>query len=74
MTLLQQLQFCALVQIGSHIKGHGNHIMVVTQVTPIGFKGYSLYASEQLGKQLELVLLFSTIQNPHYNKNLSLAK
>lgn len=72
MTPIQQLQFCASIQIGTEIISNGNNILVVTKVTSMGFKGYSKYAFEKYGKKTDSYLTFETIQNPHYNKDLKI--
>lgn len=71
MTPLQQLQFAAKIQIGSEIKGYGM-VLIVTKISDKYITGYSKEQFEKTGKNVVLILNYSTIMNPHYNKNLSI--
>jgi len=70
MTNLEQIKFAAQIQIGKKIKGSHNMTLVVTKIGKKRVYGYSEEYFLKTGQQREITLEFSTITNPHYNKNL----
>lgn len=72
MTTLEQIKFAAKLQVGTKVKGYGGRVMVITGTNKHGFTAYSEYAYKKYGKKTESILPYTTIQNPHYNKNLEI--
>jgi len=73
MTNLEQIKFAAQIQIGSKIKGSCKMTLVVTKIGEKRIYGYSDEYFSKTGEKREITLEFSTIMNPHYNKDLSIA-
>ena len=71
MTTLEQIKFASKIKIGTEIKGYGM-TLIVQEITDKRIKGYSKEQFIKHGKKVELSLEYSTIMNPHYNKNLSI--
>ena len=63
-TLLQSMN------IGSKVVGHGGQTMIITKFTENHIVGISEYCLNKFGKEVELLLSYSTLFNPHYNKNI----
>jgi hypothetical protein len=72
MTELQAIKFAAQIQIGTRIAGYGGQVMIVTAITDKYIKGISEYAWKKFGKESELILEYTTLLNPHYNKSLQI--
>jgi len=70
LTPLEIVKLAASIVIGSRVSGYAGQVLVVTEVTKHGFKGYSEYRFETYGKKGEVYLSYETLTNPHYNKNL----
>jgi hypothetical protein len=72
MTELQAIKFAAQIQIGTRIAGYGGQVMIVTAITDKYIKGISEYAQKKFGKESEMILEYTTLLNPHYNKSLQI--
>lgn len=71
MNIEQQTAFISEVTIGTEIQSP-YMTMVVTEITKKGFVGYDKKWFMKSGKKEECMLLFSTIANVHYNKDLKI--
>ena len=73
MTTLQMVQFAAQIQVGTVIKTT-YQTMVVTSITEKRIYGYDKKRFDLKGKKEEISLEYETIMNPHYNKDMKIAK
>ena len=69
MTTLEAVQLAGQIQIGSQIVGN-YQTLVVTKITAKRVYGYDKKWFDKSGKKSEAAMDFSTLLNPHYNKNI----